>query len=207
VPNALGAVQRGLEQLYRLQTGVRVEDYVVDEDVRSALSPVRRPREQLLVSEHGGELSLALFVDAQAVNNLSGHDGFVCGRHLDDFLLALEGVSHFVYTVVCAQRDRQVSALELELQAEVDKYVTCLLQSEANVAASEYWQRRLFVDCQYDEDLDVEEQQRYRVANDNALRYCEFLHRAFVVPRRIPDMLRELRHYYRRGLAEKLTRS
>ena len=41
--------------------------------------------------------------------------------NLPDFLLALEGVSHFVYIAHRARLERSVSAVELELQAEVDK--------------------------------------------------------------------------------------
>ncbi len=36
---------------------------------------------------------------------------------------ALEGVSHFVYLAWNAGHDKPVSLLELEMQAEVDKYV------------------------------------------------------------------------------------
>jgi hypothetical protein len=204
--DALAAVQRGLEKMYRVETGLHVEDFVVGEEFRNAVSPVRRPREQLLVCEDSGEMSIALFVDARAVDNLAAqHPSNGLGNHnVEDFLLALEGVSHFVYTVVCAQRDRQVSALELEVQAEVDKYVTCLLHTEVSHSASEYWRQRLFVSPEYCADLDDEEQSRYRVANDNALRYTGFLQRTFVAARKIPEMLAELRRFYRRGLSDKL---
>ena len=45
----LGRVQRGLEALYRVDTGVAVDDFVIDEVARNAIGPERRPREQLLV--------------------------------------------------------------------------------------------------------------------------------------------------------------
>ena len=48
-------------------------------------------------------------------------------EYLQDFLLAVEGVSHFVYLVHRARQERPVSAVELELQAEVDKYLVALL--------------------------------------------------------------------------------
>src|SRR6185503_6263264 len=89
----------------------------------------RRPREQLLVCEGDGEMSIALFVDPAAIANLVRHDpGHRLGDHnLGDFLLAIEGVSHFIYAIWSARAERPVTQLELELQAEVDKYVTCLL--------------------------------------------------------------------------------
>lgn len=113
-------------------------------------------------------------------------------------------MSHFVYAIWCARADRPVSQLELELQAEIDKYVTCLLVTEPAPATSSALRRRLFADCVYDADLDRDEQDRYRAANDNAHRYASWLEHTFVAARRIPEMLAELRRFYRHGLAGKL---
>jgi len=202
----LGRVQRGLEALYRVNTGVEVDDFVVGAELRDALVPARRPREQLLVSEADGEVALALFIDPGALANLTSHDpARRLGDHnLGDFLLAIEGVSHFIYAICCARAHRPVSQLELELQAEVDKYVTCLLTTEPEVAVSAALRRRLFGDVSYEPDLDHDEHARYRAANDNAQRYATWLEQAFVGPRKIPEMLAELRRFYRAGLAAKL---
>ena len=203
----LGRVQRGLETLYRVDTGVTVDDFVIDEPTRDRLVGERRPREQLLAVEDAGEMSLALFVDPAALANLARHDpGRDLGDHnLGDFLLAVEGVSHFIYAVCCARAERPVSQLELELQAEVDKYVTCLLSADPERDASTRWRERLFGDACYEPDLDAEERSRYRAANDNANRYAAFLETEFVARRRIPEMLGELRRFYRHGLAAKLS--
>ena len=203
----LARVQRGLEALYRVDTGACVDDFVIDEASRDAVVSTRRPREQLLVCEGDGEMSIALFVDPAAIANLSRHDpGSQLGDHnLGDFLLAVEGVSHFIYAVWCARAERPVTQLELELQAEVDKYVTCLLVGQPSTQTSMMWRERLFADPCYETDLDGDELARYRAANDNAQRYAAWLEQAFVASRRIPEMLAELRRFYRRGLAEKLS--
>ena len=202
----LGRVQRGLEELYRVDTGVEIGDFVVGREVRDALVSARRPREQLLVCETDGEMALALFIDPGALANLTSHDpARRLGDHnFGDFLLAIEGVSHFIYAIWCARAERPVSQLELELQAEVDKYVTCLLTTQAEVAVSAGLRRRLFGDVTYEPDLDHDEHARYRAANDNAQRYTTWLEQAYVGPRRIPEMLAELRRFYRLGLAGKL---
>jgi hypothetical protein len=205
-PETLGRVQRGLEALYRLDTGVEIADFVVGRELRDALVSARRPREQLLVCEADGELALALFIEPGVLANLGAHDpARRLGDHnFGDFLLAIEGVSHFIYAVLCARAERPVSQLELELQAEVDKYVTCLLTTAPEVGVSAALRRRLFGDAIYEPDLDDDEHARYRAANDNAQRYTGWLERAFVGPRRIPEMLAELRRFYRLGLAGKL---
>ena len=105
---------------------------------------------------------------------------------------------------LCAQRARTVSALELELQAEVDKYVTCLLSGDPGPAASAAWRRRLYDACSFEPDLDADERDRYRVANDNARRYAGALERRYVARGRIADMLVALRRFYRLPIAGKL---
>ena len=199
-------VQRGLEALYRVDTGVAIDDFMIGDDARAELAPTRRPREQLLVHEDGDEMSVALFIDPAVLANLGANDpARRLGEHnLGDFLLAVEGVSHFVYTILCARLERPVSQLELELQAEIDKYVTCLLTITPEPELSATLRRRLFGDCRYEPDLDHDEQHRYRAANDNASRYASWLEHTFIVRRRIPEMLGELRRFYRQGLAAKL---
>jgi hypothetical protein len=203
----LARMQRGLESLYRIDTGVEIADFVVGVEVRDFLVPRRRPREQLFaLSEGDEETSLALFIDPAAIANLEARDPSdrLDDSNLGDFLLAIEGVSHFIYTVCCARTGRPVSQLELELQAEVDKYVACLLTRSPSPSVSAALRRRLFGDIEYEPDLDSDEHARYRAANDNAHRYATWLESAFVEPRRIPEMLAELRRFYRQGLASKL---
>ena len=202
----LSRVQRGIESLYRVETGVEVEDFVVGTEYRDELVRERKPREQLLVVEYAGEMNLALYIEEGVLANLRVNDPGhrLDDRNLGDFLLAVEGVSHFIYAVCCAKADRPVSQIELELQAEVDKYVTCLLVTEPEVGVSTALRQRLFGDAEYETDLDDEEQGRYRAANDNAQRYAAWLEDTFVARRRIPEMLGELRRFYRLGLAAKL---
>jgi hypothetical protein len=205
-PSVLARLQRGLEALYRVETRLDVDAFVVDEDARNEAlgARKRRAREQLLVAQSGEELSLALFLDEEALANLARHDPS-CGlseHNFWDFCLAVEGVSHFIYVALCAARDRSVTALELELQAEVDKFVSCMLvQGER-----EGWQlrERLYERVSLLHDLDAEERDRYQLANDQARRYSLSLERRYLSRGRVAEMLDELRRFYRLGLQEKL---
>jgi hypothetical protein len=93
-----------------------------------------------------------------------------------------------------------VSALELELQAEVDKFACCLLLQRS----CDDLRRRLFQDVRFADDLDAAERDRYRTANGQADRYAETLERRFVRADRLDDMLDELRRFYRLPLGGKL---
>ena len=210
-PSVLSRLQRGIESLYRVDTQLDVESFLINDDERQQTGTARAPREQLLVKQTGDdELRIGLFVDREAVANLENNDPT---RRLDhtnfaDFCLAVEGVSHFVYVALCAAGERSVSALELELQAEVDKFACCLLVADDTLvdddAGASTLRRRLYDDVTFASDLDDDERQRYRLANLKARRYAETLSRSFVAHDRLSEMLSELRHFYRLDLDGKM---
>jgi hypothetical protein len=208
--SVLGRLQLGIESLYRVDTHLDIELFLIDEDERRRACVARAPREQVLLTQDArDEVRIGLFVDREALANLEAHDP---GRGLDetnfdDFCLAVEGVSHFVYLALCAADDRAVSALELELQAEVDKFACCvLLTADAHRGGGDtrVLRRRLFDQVTFASDLDADERDRYRVANGEARRYADTLARRYVAPDRMPAMLPELRQFYRFGLDAKL---
>src|SRR5262249_4408246 len=157
----LRELQRGLEELYRLEPSPDVREFVLDDEARRRMGLERMPREQLLLCERGGELEMGLFVDPRTLANLERHDprqgvddhnfGYLC--------IALEGVSHFVFLAHRAREDMPVSGLELELQAEIDKYVTCVLLETPSVEL----RARLFERIEFAGDLSAEERERYAI--------------------------------------------
>jgi hypothetical protein len=200
----LARLQLGLEALYRVETRLAIDAFVIDGGQRDRIRPARTPREQLLLREADGELAMALFVDAAALANLERHDpaSRLDDRNFSDFCLAVEGVSHFVYLALAAARQRPVSQLELELQAEVDKFVCCFLLAGTAVSL----RRRLYGDVIYADDLDAGERERYRTANHEARRYAAALERRFVAREQTTALLAEVRRFYRMDLADKLGR-
>jgi hypothetical protein len=198
----LARLQLGLEALYRVETRLPIDAFVIDEAARAELRTARAPREQLLVRQEGGELDLGLFVDAGALANLEQNDpaARLDERNFADFCLAVEGVSHFIYLALRAADDRAVSQLELELQAEVDKFACCLLVA----GATPDLRRRLYGDVQLADDLDDAERARYRAANNEARRYAGALERRYVRSERAEALRTELRRFYRMDLPDKL---
>jgi hypothetical protein len=207
VKTILRALQGGLEGVYRVSTELDVGDFLLDARGRTELSPSRHAEEQVFVHEAEGELSIGLFVEARALENLERRDP---RRRLDDdnlhdFLLAAEGVSHFVYLAHRARARRNVSALELELQAEIDKWLVALLVSwDQQGGPPTDLRARLFKRVAYLPDLSPEERDRYRLANDAANEYTLSLEARYLRRRAVADMLTELRRFYQRGLTGKL---
>jgi hypothetical protein len=207
MPAVLRALQGGLESMYRIETDLDVCDFLVDGESRDALRVERAPREQLLIKPDPDGLRLGLFADERTLENLTVRDPRrrLDDQNLQDFLLAVEGVSHFVYLVHRARQERPVSAVELELQAEVDKYLVSLLVSwnQSGEPPADLRQR-LFAHISFAGDLSREERERYELANSAADEYAASLEARFVRPRAVDDMLGEVRRFYRKGLAEKL---
>ncbi len=201
----LSRMQKGLEALYRVDTELDVDDFLIDSETRDGLGIERHSREQLILSEAG---DVGLFICDRALCNLGRNDPSVRvdESNFADFLLAIEGVSHFVYLAWRARADRAVTGLELELQAEVDKYVTLVLIDVAEESGRDLRQR-LFCDFSYEPGLSATERPRYVTANRIARRYAAYLEQTYVNQGRKSDMLCELRHFYRLPLSEKLSRA
>jgi hypothetical protein len=131
--------------------------------------------------------------------------------NIADFCTAMEGVSHFQYLVWSIHCGRQLSLLELELQAEVDKYAvaTCLLRAQGrHQLRSRLW-RRLFDDVDFVPGLEPGLRHRYEEANRGAARFCQQLERSFLQARRYrpESFLRALREFYRSHHHQKLRRA
>jgi hypothetical protein len=110
-------------------------------------------------------------------------------------------VSHFVYLALCAAGHRRVSALELELQAEVDKFVL-LAFDEGELDRSRAWavHRTLYENVAFLDGEDSEPGQRYRLANELAARMANRL--ATSSPR--SGQRAFLQRFYRSGQADKI---
>ncbi len=126
---ALGRLERLLSGIYDLDTGCRVEDFLVTD--RSQLPDACRDApgdEQLFVAAEGDELCVSLYLDPELLERLDRHDPSdrLDGGNLADCWTALEGISHFLCVAHNAGHDRPVSRLALEMQAEIDKYVACV---------------------------------------------------------------------------------
>lgn len=202
----LDALQEHLEAIYGIRAEYRAKDFLVDEESARKLGGSCRSREELLVAEGADGLELALYLEPALLERVTaaGPHGAMTA-HIGDFCEVAEGVSHFLYLTHTAKQERTVSLLELEAQAEVDKFAVCtLLEWGLNVGR---WAGslvgRLFEQVQLRHHLSEPERWRYREANRLAKSYCERL-LPTVRSGRMDKLLSELRHAYRLGADAKL---
>ena len=185
-----------------------VADFLVGKAVRAQLAPHASPDEALLVLEGGEELHVALFLDETVLAQLGvAVDAPWTQARLAGFCTAAEGVSHFLYLAHRAGQNGSVSQLELEAQAELDKYLTVLLQlwATGRRKASPELRRRLFQRTVLREGLSAPERDRYRLASSLAAACARALEARFVVAGRLEGLLREVRRLYRLSGGEKLS--
>jgi hypothetical protein len=210
----LKGLQSLLARLYDVETNYDVYDFLVT-DRRSlpdtvAENDARASEEELLVAESPDGAGVALYLDEDLLHRLEGADpvGNLTEDNLADYCTALEGVSHFVYTTWRLDRDLPVSLLELETQAEVDKYAVTvfLLANQQGGAYPAQVHARLFDRVSFDARLEPDQYHRYRTAHRSAAHYCRRLEHRFVSrgQARIEALVRELRKFYRLGSTAKL---
>jgi hypothetical protein len=209
-----GQLQTLLADLYDAPSEHDVHDYLITNPaVAAALQETAAPPatdEQLLIAESEAGVELGLYVDAAVLGRLQQRCPLTAldESNLADYCTVLEGVSHFHYVTWSARHDRCVSLLELEVQAEVDKYASALslllAQHEGRFPADLF--RRLFAACELLPHLSEEERRRYTEAHRCAARFCERLETRFLRRRqaRPAAMLAELRSFYRLGTHAKL---
>jgi len=211
VSATLASLQSALADIYDLPATPDVREFLMTDRARLAsYGGSRATDEQLIVAEEGDTLSMALYIDAGVLDRLGRFDPFAELTHenLADYLTAAEGVSHFVYVAWNTGHDKPVTLLELELQAEVDKYVLCawLLREQGQGRFPRELHRALFERARVDPVAAAGRIGLYHTASNYAARFCRRVAAMLALQRRgaSRDLLAELRRFYRWGNVRKL---
>jgi hypothetical protein len=206
----LRQLQQLLGGIYDVDVPVDVYDYLVTDRTHLPQSVRGNPSdEQLVVAEGAEDIALSLFLDPRLLERLAAANPLedLHGGNLADYWTALEGVSHFLYLAWNAGHDKPVSLLELEMQAEVDKYVTSLwlLRSQSPARFPRELHPALFERTRIDPLLAGDRVQLYRTASDYARRFCRYLDGMAERGERNDGarMVTELRRFYRLSNARK----
>ena len=179
-------------------------------------------QETVFISQSEDSLEFTLYLDhdvlqSASVNLSSERIGAACGdtlqaapdildhQQLDSLCTVVDGVSHAVCLLWHAHHDRQLRALDLELQAEVDKY-TLLLTSCPDSDNRNLLHQRLFDNVRYIPPAGTELFERYRLASESAAVYCSWLVQSFPGPADQLGFRQELARFYRLSGAAKFER-
>lgn len=186
----LKTIQETLQQLYRFELEQDVDDF----SIRS-----HRAKEALVIVQRGQDLQIGLFIPPSILRRLKKSDPFqdLTTQNLWAFCVAVEGVSHFVYFLKRVEEERPVTRLELELQAEVDKYLLAyflLFRHQRKIPSFLF--SRLFEEISFDPTLQVADRKRYLEANRLATKFCAHLDQNYLRYHRWDQALEKARHFY-----------
>lgn len=167
-----------------------------------AVGNISPGRETLFIREEGDGIELGLFINPNIIATLEWGDAL---SHIDELACAAEGVSHLLYVADRAAKGRRVSKLELELQAEVDKFLVMhLIAAERSNAISPYLFERQFDGHSFDSNLSADEIERYETASHFAAKYCSHLRSQYFNPLRLRGLISNARDFFERDFGEKI---
>ncbi|MDO8520209.1 MAG: hypothetical protein Q7T11_08625, partial [Deltaproteobacteria bacterium] len=208
-------VQLQLESMYGIGLPQRARDYLIGrKEAQGYVSTHygKMPKELFLVRKsEESSVEVALFLDLRLLTNLKKNNPFISlsDKNFSDFCILIEGVSHFVYFLWKAHHDVPITQLEMELQAEIDKFLMLFFYLRAD-NAPEFPQKlleSLFEDFRLIEKLSEESEGRYLTASTLASRYCYHLQKKFRKlsdPAQVREMLEEIRQFYNLSQEDKI---
>jgi hypothetical protein len=214
----LSRLQNLIGGIYDVSVAHDVYDFLVTDRGRlPAAARSGTAEEELIVaqsSEGGGEVAMSLYLDPALLIRLAREDPLtrLHAGNVADWWTALEGVSHFLYLAWNAGHDKPVSLLELEMQAEVDKYVASywLLRRQFPGYFPAELRQVLFARTRVDPRVAAERAELYREASRYAEKFCRRLEQTLARKRHSRshgagdgEVLTELRRFYRLTHARK----
>lgn len=207
----LADLQKQLSDIYQVEPGYDVRDFLITDPTLARIlggaALIPNTQESVLVAVDEAGVALSVYLDSRMLGRLDRDNPLqtLKASRLNDLWTVLEGISHFNYLVWSARRDRSVTLLELEMQAEVDKFISTWLiaqdQQEHEFAARLHgW---LFDSTRLRPELRADEYERYWVANNYAARFCHGLTQR--LRNDCESTLSELRRFYRLTQPDKIS--
>lgn len=209
----INKVQNQLEKIYGIKLDQRACEYLINqEEARNYLKvPTQHkiPKELFFVRKPEEDtVEIALFLDVNLIKNLQENDPYQALNHknLSDFCILIEGISHFVYFLWKAGQNKSITQLEMELQAEIDKFIMLFFYLQSDHTPQAVWQlfESLFENFKLFENLSKESKERYVTASHLASRFCYNFKKHHEATKKIDSLVDELRQFYNFSQQEKI---
>jgi hypothetical protein len=191
-----------IDRIYGLNLEVSIREFLIGRETCLRLAGVAEGSTVLVQQNDGDEeVRLGVYLGDELLSRLEKLElsTYLSPESLALLCTAIEEVSHFAYLCWNARRGKPVTQLELELQGEVDKFITSvlLLTHQNRGRLSLEILDPLFGDFELREGLDESSRARYRAASSFARNYCFALVRRFLRQARLADLFADLRIFYR----------
>ncbi|MBX2880032.1 MAG: hypothetical protein KTR32_08885 [Granulosicoccus sp.] len=213
----LNHLQGKLESRYDLDIPYEVANFVCHDPLMarelSAASiadhnhqAIETNTEVVFVRQLEDTMEMTLYLDRELVTSIENDQAnnrtvfeegqSVPNATVDELCTVVEGVSHVVCLLWHAHNDRQIRPVDLELQAEIDKFMM-LMDRYQNQTECRQLHRQLFDHSELIPEPGSNIYERYRIASNMAARYCHWLMVSFAGPYDQSGLDAELARFYR----------
>ncbi len=180
---------------------MRIEEFLIGRDTCRRLAGDPTDGAVLVQQADDRELQVGVYIGEDTLSRLNELEGasHFTSEYLGLLCTVVEEVSHFAYLFWNASRGKPVTQLELELQGEVDKFITavllCARRNHGRVPPALFDQ--LFGGFETRKEIGAADRARYQEASSFARNYCRSLLRRYLRNARMVDLFAELRQFYR----------
>lgn len=197
----VNTLQGELQQIYEIYTDEKISDYINSSSLLTkeycAQSNIN---ETVLLLERDDCIDISVIFNEHIIELLEHNK--LSKFNLESFCYLLEGISHFLYLVHNCHHDKKVTMIEMELQAEIDKFIYLSMLNHSMDKNDLH--ALLFSDITYVSSLSTECKQRYETANFYAAKYTHYILRNFHASNINSSLKKELRRFYRMTLQDKM---
>lgn len=197
----LGKIDTALGSIYEIDTSIKSADYVTRQ------AHPKKPGVLLIRNDDSEakevEVAIAFNSEIKTILEQLSTETFASWS-LDQnraFSVIAEEISHFRYFIFHAEKNRQISQLELEFQGDIDKFLLFYLLSQN----FDLVYAQLFESFSLSSDLTTEEKERYLTANQLAREFITKNRSHFGSIEQFSDFLKALRALYRMSPQDKFS--
>lgn len=207
----LTSIQKEIEKTYQIVCPFSVEDFLLNEKERSRylkqIPSLVDSEETLLIRQKEEEIDIGLLYNPELLDWSRNFDWKEIQNPQNQFCVGklgslIEGVSHFVYFLWKLEQKQPLTQLELELQAEIDKFI--LLSQTTDPSDLENLIDSLYEEVNWIPALGSLEKSRYQTAAKLAFKYCHYLKKTYFYSHQTHAIYSEIRTFYRMSQAEKI---
>ncbi|MBI2345657.1 MAG: hypothetical protein HYV03_01955 [Deltaproteobacteria bacterium] len=192
-----------LQTVYRLGNLPPLDRFLIGAEAAQRLAGRTAPlppdlNELLLLRQRGAELEVGLYIAPSILAALAEDDPYTCLHegNVGPLCIAIEGISHLCCILWKFLNAVPATQLELEIQAEVDKFICCatILREQAE---GFHLHDQLFARYRLVEGITAEQSERYHLASELAYRFCRQLQASYLRSHRLAALHRSLQTFYR----------
>ncbi|MCC7460617.1 MAG: hypothetical protein IT286_04865 [Proteobacteria bacterium] len=186
-------LQKKIEKIYRLSSCPEAQQYVLSpKQFKKLAKSSNNP--QVIYQDEGDDMSLGIYLGSNLFKRIKQKSRIFS---FQDFCVMSEEISHFIYLIWSKSNGKTINLLDLEVQAEVDKFV---LASDFFGSKKQIFQK-MFKNFNMRQNLREDEQERYYTANRLGKKFALSMLSEKVTPLK---KMNWLRMFYRQNINNRI---